>query len=51
MGCKPARAVYNPIIFPHSPLSGAGGAVKRGLKEIKSQTRTIIETINTLDSI
>ena len=33
------------------PLSGEKDAVRRGAKEIKSQTKTILETINTLYGI
>ena len=33
------------------PLSGEGGCSEEGAKEIKSQTKTILETINTLYSI
>ena len=47
-GCLKPSYVMGPTLWP---LPGEGGCSEEGPKEIKSQTRSILETINTLKSI
>ena len=57
-GWKPGLLIFGSSIFPYrmavvwyGRCLGEVDAVIRGQKEIKSQLRTILETINTLYSI